>query len=95
MDKNVYPTEVRFNVANLIRGMNAFNTTDKLVGAETVVHDLLVVGQTDPTQAEIFRVMVIYLHLPSNTLGVQAVDITRELLEDLQLVGAPSTADAA
>ena len=87
----VYPTSALFNVPHLIEGINAFGTMSKLIAGETEVRDLLIVGQRDPVQAEIFRVLIVFLHLPSNTLGVQAVDITRELLTDLQLAGSPGT----
>ncbi|SRR5258706_14058160 len=92
----MYPTQARFNIPCLIAGVNAFGTLSKLKDAEVSVVDALVVGQLQHTDlpAETLRVLFVYLHATSLTLGVQACDVTRELLHDLELAGSPGTPEA-
>ncbi len=89
MAQFVYPTEAQFNTQALVAGMNAFYTMQKLIAPGAVAKEVLVVGQLDPEAALVFRVMVVYFHTESLTMGVQACDISYELLRDLEIVGTP------
>lgn len=82
----VYPLaeDFEYDKEALIRGMNSLNTTEKLVGLETVAHELLVVGRTVSGH---FRCITVYLHKPSNQLGVIYHDIDLDFLRRLERLG--------
>ncbi len=83
----VYPLaeDFQYDKDAVILGMNKLQVTEKLVGLETIVHEVLIVGRTVSGH---LRCITVYLHKPSHQLGVVYHDIEPDFLRRLERLGA-------
>jgi hypothetical protein len=91
----VYRTGVQLDKAAVIRGMNAMYVGEKFAGRDTEVVDLMIAGQhselpideNTPEGPDALRVVLLYVHKPSNQVGILQEDITYTFLRELAAIG--------
>ena len=91
----IYRTDVQLDKEAVIRGMNLMNAAEKLVGRDAVITDLMIAGQHSelPIGVETdegpdaLRVVLLYVHKPSNQVGIVQEDITYTLLREMAAIG--------
>lgn len=91
----ISPVVAAFDEDAIVRGFNAFGGAKNL-GAwdDCAVLRLVVAGQykdpvEDVTPGLVYRVITVFVHTPTKTVGLLANDITEHLLRDMELAGQP------
>ena len=91
----IYQTDARLDKEAILRGMNAMHVGDKFVGQDVFVKDLMVCGQhselpiSEETEEgpDALRVILLYVHRPSNQVGILQEDISYKLLREFAEMG--------
>lgn len=91
----IYRTGAQLDKAAVIAGLNSMAFGERQIGRDIEVVDLLIAGQhselpIDENTSEgpdALRVVLLYVHKPSNQVGILQEDITFTFLRELAAIG--------
>lgn len=91
--QSIYPVEATFDEAAIVRGFNAFSGAKNL-GAwdDCELLRVMIAGQykdelDDVGPSLVYRVISVFVHAPTKTVGLLANDVTEHLLRDMEMAG--------